>query len=246
MSAARLPDGRTPREVLSYVRRTQRMTPSQERAWARSADRYLVELPDLPHTAVVAPREPLDLPAIFGREAGLVVEIGPGMGESLVPMAAARPDRNVLAFEVYRAGAGAIMQKCDAAGVDNVRIVLADAASGLQHLLRPGAIDELWTFFPDPWHKLRHRKRRLVSPGFADVVATRLRPGGLWRLATDWEDYARGMRRVLDAHPRFVNVHGDSGGWAPRWEDRPMTRFEQRGLDAGRRVHDLTYRLGEP
>lgn len=218
------------------------MTSAQERAWERSADRYLVDLPDLPHSAVVSPRPPLDLVDIFGREADLVVEIGPGMGESLVTMAAARPDHNLLAFEVYRAGAGAIMQKCDAAGVDNVRIVVADAASGLRHLLPPGSISELWTFFPDPWHKSRHHKRRLVTTPFADLVADRLRPGGLWRLATDWEDYARWMRRVIDPHPCFVNVYGDSGGWAPRWEERPMTRFEQRGIDAGRRSHDLAYR----
>lgn len=228
------------------MRRTNRATPAQERAWERSADRYLVDLPDLPSSAIVPSRPPLDLPLLFGREADLVVEIGPGMGESLVALAAARPSANVLAFEVYRAGAAAIMQKCDAAGVDNVRIVMADAASGLRHLLTTGSISELWTFFPDPWHKLRHRKRRLVNPEFADQVADRLRPDGLWRLATDWPDYARWMRDVLDPHPRFVNVHVDAGGWAPRWSERPMTRFEQRGIDAGRQPHDVVYRRTTP
>lgn len=246
MSAPRLPDGRQRREVLSYVRRTDRMTESQERAWTRSADRYLVDLPDLSHTAVVDSHAPLDLPEVFGRDAELIVEIGPGMGDSLVPMAAARTDRNVLAFEVYRAGAAAIMQKCDAAGVDNIRVVMADAASGLRNLLAPDTIAELWTFFPDPWHKLRHRKRRLINTDFADVVASRLTPDGLWRLATDWSEYATQMRRTLDAHPLLVNVHSDAGGWAPRWSERPITRFEQRGIDAGRRPHDLTYRRAAP
>jgi len=220
------------------------MTDAQERAWQTYGGDYLVDLPEVLGTAVVPPRPPLDLVALFGREAELIVEIGPGMGESLVPMARARPDHNVLAFEVYRAGAAGIIHKASAAGVTNLRIAMADAASGLTHLLTPGAISELWTFFPDPWHKQRHHKRRLVSTEFADVVASRLRPGGLWRLATDWDDYARWMRTVLDAHPAFENLHlsSDGDGWAPRWSDRPVTRFERRGTVAGRAPRDLTYR----
>lgn len=231
---------RVQRGVTSYVRRTNRMTDSQARAWERYGADYLVDLPDLPPTAIVPEgTAPLDLAALFGRTADLVVEIGPGMGESLVPMAAGRPDLDVLAFEVYPPAAAGIVQKASTAGVTNLRIVMADAASGLAHLVGPAAITELWTFFPDPWHKSRHHKRRLVSTAFADVVAARLRPGGLWRLATDWDDYAGWMREVLDPHPAFENVHA---GWAPRWQERPVTRFERRGTTAGRAPRDLTYR----
>jgi tRNA (guanine-N7-)-methyltransferase len=124
--------------------------------------------------------------------------------------------------------------------VNNVRIVQADAVAGIRHLVAPGSIDEIWMFFPDPWHKARHHKRRLLTADFVDLVASRTRVGGIWRLATDWEDYAAQMRSVIDRHPAFANEH--PGGWAPRWPDRPLTRFERRGLDAGRQVFDLAYR----
>jgi tRNA (guanine-N7-)-methyltransferase len=234
---------RVHREVVSYVRRSARMRPNQRRAWERHHDDYVLEVPQRETSTSINAAARLDLPAAFGRVAPLVVEIGPGTGESLVPMAQARPEANVLAFEVYAPAVAQLVGALARAGVGNVRVVAANAVEGLRHLVPDGGLDELWTFFPDPWPKARHHKRRLVDAAFAALVSTRLRPGGLWRLATDWEDYARQMRQVLDHQPGLVDVH--PGGWAPRWPDRPLTRFEGRGLEAGRAVRDLTYRRSE-
>lgn len=251
-SAARRPHGAPPvddeslddrRELTSYVRRSGRMTAGQKRAWEMHAHRFVIPLTTRP-SGVVVPTGPLDLPARFGRRAPLVVEIGPGMGDSLVAMAGHRPEVDILAFEVYHASVASIVHKLAAAELDNVRLVMADAESGLRHLVGAGELHELWTFFPDPWHKNRHHKRRLVSREFADLVAERLHPGGRWRLATDWQDYARWMEAALRDHPVLINEHsGDGGpGWAPRWEDRPLTKFEARGIAEGRTVRDLSYR----
>jgi len=182
----------------------------------------------------------LDLAAEFGRDAPLIVEIGPGMGDSLVPMAADRLEVNVLAFEVFEPAIASLLSRLARDHVDNVRIAPVNAVDGFNCLLRSASVDRVWMFFPDPWHKLRHRKRRLLSAGFADLVADRMKPGAYWRLATDWEDYAGQMREVLDEHPAFLNEY--PGGWAPRWDARPVTRFEQRGLEAGRHIFDLCYR----
>jgi tRNA (guanine-N7-)-methyltransferase len=239
------PRQRVHREVVSYVRRSARMRPNQRRAWERHHDAYVLEVPQRETSTSIDAAARLDLPAAFGRRGPLVVEIGPGTGESLVPMAAARPEVNVLAFEVYAPAVAQLVGALARAQVGNVRIVAANGAEGLQHLVPAGGLDELWTFFPDPWPKARHHKRRLVDAAFAALVATRLRPGGRWRLATDWADYALQMRQVLDAQAGLVDEH--PGGWAPRWPDRPLTRFEGRGLDAGREVRDLSYlRTGDP
>jgi tRNA (guanine-N7-)-methyltransferase len=234
---------RVHREVVSYVRRSARMRPTQRRAWDRHHDDFVLEVPQRETSTSIDAAARLDLPTAFGRVAPLVVEIGPGTGESLVPMAGARPEANVLAFEVYAPAVAQLVGGLARAQVSNVRIVAANGVEGLQHLVPAGGLDELWTFFPDPWPKARHHKRRLVDPGFAALVAARLRPGGLWRLATDWEDYALQMRQVLDAEAGLVDQH--PGAWAPRWPDRPLTRFEGRGLEAGRTVRDLTYRRSE-
>ncbi len=215
------------------------MRPPQRRAWESQRHRYLVEVErDETSTSVAAGRL-LDLAAVFGREAPLIVEIGPGTGESLVPMAQQHRDANLLAFEVYQPALARVIGSLSAADLEHVRVVEADAVDGLSHLLPPESIESLWMFFPDPWPKARHHKRRILSPAFADLAASRLKPGASWRLATDWGHYAGQMRGVLDAHPRFRNEHR---GWAPRWSARPITRFEQRGLDADRPVFDLTYR----
>lgn len=234
------PRARVQREVVSYVRRSARMRPNQRRAWERHHDDYVVEVPQRETSTSIDASARLDLPGLYGRVAPLVVEIGPGAGESLVPMAAARPDVDVLAFEVYQPAVAQLVSALARADVHNVRIVAANAVEGLQHLVPADGLDEIWTFFPDPWPKVRHHKRRLVNAAMAGLVASRLRPGGRWRLATDWADYARQMRAVLDAEPGLLRDH--PGGAAPRWPERPVTRFEQRGLDAGRRVQDLTYR----
>ncbi len=184
-------------------------------------------------------RDDFDLASWFGREAPLVVEIGSGVGEATVALAATRPSYDVLAFEVWHPGVADTFHRLEQADVSNVRLVSVDAVWSVQHLLAPDSVRELWTFFPDPWPKKRHHRRRLVTPDFARHAAGRLEPGGLWRLATDWSEYAEQMVEVLDAEPLLENVHA---GAAPRWEDRPLTRFERRGLDAGRSITDLTYR----
>jgi tRNA (guanine-N7-)-methyltransferase len=231
---------RVRREVTSFVRRSTRMRPQQRRAWEQHYDRFVVPVPRAEARTSVDQGASVDLKAAFGRSAPLIVEIGPGAGDSLVPMAQARPADNVLAFEVYQPAIASMLAQLATAGVSNVRIMEADAVAGLRHLVPPGSVDEVWMFFPDPWHKARHRKRRLLSTDFADLVASRMRSGGILRLATDWEDYAGQMRGVLDHHPAFSNEH--RGSWAPRWEARPITRFERRAIAAGRQIFDLAYR----
>lgn len=234
-------DPRVRREVVSFVRRSTRMRPQHLRAWEELRHAYVLDVPRLATNTSIAPGPRPDLPAVFGRSADLVVEIGSGTGESLVAMAADRPADNLLAFEVYLPGIARTVARLHEAEIGNVRLVQADAVDGLALLLAPGAATEVWTFFPDPWPKARHHKRRLITSAFADLVVSRLRPGGAWRLATDWTDYAEQMREVLDQHPELENV-GGADGWAERFADRPLTRFEQRGIEAGRVVHDLHYR----
>jgi tRNA (guanine-N7-)-methyltransferase len=231
---------RVTREVVSFVRRSARLSPSQRKAWDDHRDRWVLDVPQGETDTSIDPGFSVDLDDVFGRRAPLVVEIGSGMGGSLVPMAKQRPQSNVLAFEVYQPAVARTLAKLARLEVDNVRLVQANAVEGLTTLLSEHSVDELWIFFPDPWHKSKHHKRRLLTPDFVDLAASRMRPGALLRLATDWADYAVQMRQVLDEHPAFDNLH--PGGWAPRWEDRPVTRFEERGLEAGRDVFDLTYR----
>jgi len=192
---------------------------------------------------------PLDLVATFGRHAPLVVEIGCGPGDSLVPMARARPGTDVLAFEVYEPAVAALVARLVREDVTNVRVAPVDAVAGLERLVPPGSLSEVWTFFPDPWPKAKHHKRRLVDPAFAALVASRLAPGGRWRLATDWAGYADQMRAVLDASPAFeaAPVAGSEAGseaepGTDARGDRPVTRFERRGLAEDRAITDLVYR----
>lgn len=226
------------REVVSFARRSARMNESQTRAWERHATDWVLDLPREQRSTTISRDATVDWAEVFGREAPLVVEIGSGAGDSLVPMAAARPEVDFVAFEVFQPMAASTLGRMAREGVDNIRVVIADGAKSLDRIFPEASLGELWTFFADPWHKTKHHKRRLVSTGFADTVASRLTDGGLWRLATDWEDYALWQREVLDAHPQFTNQHD---GWAPRFTERPVTRFEQRGLDAGREIRDLTY-----
>ena len=222
-------DGRRMREVLTYSRRGARLTPGRQRAWDVYSERFWI-----PDDAVDEPG--FRLADRFGREAPLVVEIGPGIGEATVALAEARPHMNVLAVEVWRPGVADILGRVGEAGLDNVRVLGVDAVWTLENLVAPDTLAGLWTFFPDPWPKKKHHKRRLVNPSFAALVARRLQPGGTWRLATDWAEYAEVMAQVLDAEPRL------SGGVVPRWAERPVTKFERKGLSAGRMITDLAYR----
>lgn len=221
-------DGRRIREVLSYSRRGSRFTPQQQAAWDAHHERWVI-----PEDAVDAPG--FRLAEWFGREAPLVVEIGSGVGEATGVLAAARPDCDVLALEVWRPGVAAALGEVAAAGATNVRFCSVDAVWMLATHVAPAAVSELWTFFPDPWPKSRHHKRRLVDAPFAALAASRLAPGGCWRLATDWSDYADQMATVLDAVPEL------RGGVVARWEERPVTKFERKGLEAGRTITDLCY-----
>ncbi|MGA4508946.1 tRNA (guanosine(46)-N7)-methyltransferase TrmB [Propionibacteriaceae bacterium G1746] len=232
---------RVHREVVSFVRRSARMNPSQQKAWERWSPTRVVPVETRETSTSVAPQPVPDWDAIFGRHAPIVVEIGSGQGDSLVPMAKARPEVNVVAFEVFEPSVASTLSKLAREDVDNVRIVIADGAQGLDLLFEPGQVVELWTFFADPWHKARHHKRRLVNDDLAATVVRQLAPGGHWHLATDWADYADWMREVLDQAPGLRNVHAGSGGWAPRWDARPLTKYERRGIEAGRDIHDLTY-----
>jgi tRNA (guanine-N7-)-methyltransferase len=225
-------DGRRIAQVLSYTRRGMRMNPKQAAAWEEHHEAWWI-----PDQAVDDPDFRFD--SWFGRTAPLVVEIGSGIGEATVALAASRPEVNVLAFEVWHPGVAETFQRIAREGVENVRLVSVDAVWSVEHLLGEGSIEELWTFFPDPWPKKRHHRRRLVSSSFAGVVGTRLRPGGLWRLATDWPDYAEQMAAVLDAEPSLTNVYE---GPAPRWSERPRTRFERRGDAEGRPATEFVYR----
>ena len=231
---------RVRRDVVSFVRRSSRMRPNQRRAWEEYRDRFVLEVPRLETSTSIHPTATLDLVEAFGRDAELVVEIGPGTGESLIPMAQARPRANVLAFEVYRPAIARMLGDLVRKDLDNVRIVEADAVAAMEHLVPAQSVAEIWLFFPDPWHKARHHKRRLLTPEFAALAASRMRPGAMWRIATDWADYAERMREVLDNNPLVANLYPN--GWAPRWDARPITQFEQRGLDAGRQIFDLAYR----
>jgi tRNA (guanine-N7-)-methyltransferase len=218
------------RAIRSFVRREGRITPAQQQALERLWPRYGVEYSGTP----LRPAE------LFGRQAPLVVEIGFGSGDHLLTSAQHRPDTDFLGIEVHRPGAGRVLQQADKLGLNNLRVLCHDAVEVLREGLPAGAVDEIVIFFPDPWPKKRHHKRRLIQPAFAGVLARALRPGGRLRLATDWADYARHMLEVLNAAPHFANRAAD-GGAVPRPDDRPLTRFESRGLRLGHEVADFEY-----
>ncbi len=178
---------------------------------------------------------PFDTASVFGREAPLVLEIGSGMGETTAAMAQADPHRNVLAVEVHTPGLGNLLRLVEAGGLTNVRVLEGDARDVLRDLLAPESLDEVRVFFPDPWPKARHLKRRLVTPEFLDLVASRLVVGGRLHVATDWASYADQVLALLAEHEGFEVVSRARGA-------RPVTRFEQRGLEAGREAHDVVAR----
>ena len=234
----------------SFTRRSRELPPNLARTWDAHAERYVIEPRRGIGYTTVAEDFRLDPVELFGRSAPLTVEIGSGTGEQIVAAAAAHPDRDYLALEVWVPGIAKLVSKAVEACVDNIRVLEADVAQALPIMLGDACLDEVWTFFPDPWRKARHRKRRLVSDAFALQVARVLRDGGVWRLATDWDDYAWQMRDVIEACPLFENPHvgqrpdpedpePQRGGFAPRYEGRVITHFETRGIDAGRRAHDI-------
>lgn len=216
------------------------MSDAQERAFDDLADRYLIDVARAAATTSVHAEARLDAHATFGRLAPLVVEIGSGQGQNIIEAARSRPGDDFLAVEVFRAGLARTMLDADREGVRNLKMIEANAPEVLETLLRPGSVAEVWVFFPDPWHKNKHTKRRMVKAGFDQIAALALRDGGVLRLATDWEDYARQMREVLDAAPDFERDF--EGEWAPRFEGRVLTAFENKGAAKGRDIRDLAYR----
>jgi len=208
------------------------MTVAQERAWQTLWPRYGRELD----------ANTIDLDLWFGRHARRVVEIGFGNGESLLALAAMHPDQDFLGIEVHRPGIGHLLLKCAELGLTNVRVLCHDAMECLGTHLPAYAFAEVLLYFPDPWPKKRHHKRRIVQPAFVALAARVLEPGGVLRLATDWSPYAEHMRDVLEASEDFVNAAPDGAPWVSRPESRPQTRFERRGQRLGHEVRDLAYR----
>nr|WP_239028787.1 tRNA (guanosine(46)-N7)-methyltransferase TrmB [Pseudonocardia acidicola] len=213
------------------------MTDGQQRAWDRW---WPVHGRDV--TDVVSRAEPFDAQSWFGRCAPLILEIGSGMGESTAALAAAAPEIDHIAVEIYEPGLAQLLMRIEQAGLHNVRLLRGDAVDLLRESIPPDSLAGIRIFFPDPWPKRKHRKRRLVQPEFVALAASRLAPGGTLHLATDWEDYAIQMRSVCDAEPTLRNAAADQpGGWTARPSWRPLTKFEQRAVSEGREVHDLLY-----
>ena len=213
--------------IRSYKPRRGRVTFGQQRALDELWGRFGIDTEPVQH---------LDPQQVFGRKAPLVLEIGFGMGETTVAMAADAPEEDLVAVDVHTPGVGALLAGLEREGLSNVRVATCDAVDLLRDGLGPASLSEVRVFFPDPWPKSRHHKRRLVSPSFLDLVADRLRPGGRLHCATDWAGYAASMLAVIGADPRFELPEG---GVSPRPESRPVTRFERQGLSKGHEVFDI-------
>jgi tRNA (guanine-N7-)-methyltransferase len=226
------PETTTHRPIRSFVVRAGRMTTGQARA-----------LEDLwPRFGVEYTPAPLDLDALFARRAPRTLEIGFGNGEHLASLAAAHPERDYFGIEVHRPGVGHLLMLAGERGLSNVRASQHDAVEVLLHQIPPGSLDEVLVLFPDPWHKKRHNKRRLIQPPFVELLAPRLRKGGVLRLATDWEEYALQMLDVLRGADSLFTNESPSGDWMPRHDERAPTRFERRGARLGHGVWDLAFR----
>ncbi|MBK1784644.1 tRNA (guanosine(46)-N7)-methyltransferase TrmB [Prauserella cavernicola] len=219
------------RSVVSYVKRGGRMTVGQQRAWETA-------WPQLGRTVSELAPGTIDFAEWFGRAAPVVLEIGSGMGETTSQLAAAAPEVNYVAAEVYEAGLGQLMLRAERLGVVNLRLLHGDAVPLLTQHVDGDSLAGVRIFFPDPWPKKRHHKRRLVQPDFVKLVASRLASGGTLHLATDWENYAEQMLEVCEAEPALRNRFD---GWAPRPEWRPVTKFEQRAEEEGRVSRDLIF-----
>lgn len=228
-------DSPTPirRKIVSFVRREGRLTGSQQRALTELLPRFGVDVDAQPDAV-------LDLDAVFGRRAPRVLEIGFGNGASLAQMAAGAPEQDFLGIEVHRPGVGHLLLEIERHGLGNVRVICADAVDILERRLPPACLDRVLLFFPDPWPKTRHHKRRILQPSFVALVHGRLKPGGVFHMATDWAPYAEQMLAVMEAAPGFRNQAGP-GRYAERPAYRPETRFERRGLRLGHGVWDLVY-----
>lgn len=219
------------RQIRSFVRREGRITSAQMQALEQLLPRYGIP---------AQPRQ-LDMLTLFGRSAPVGLEIGFGNGEHLASLALARPDWNFIGLEVYRPGVGKLLQALAAQHCDHVRVESSDAQEFLRDRIAAESLDAIYIQFPDPWHKKKHHKRRLIQTAFAETLRDRLKPGGELQLATDWADYAEQMMEVLETLPGLRNLAG-KGNFAPRPENRIPTKFERRGTRLGHAVFDLAFR----
>ena len=222
-------DGLHRRRIRSFVTRAGRVSTGQRRAMDELGPRFVVPF---------APQQP-DWNSVFGREAPRVLEIGFGMGATTAEIAAHRPGDDFLGVEVHEPGVGALLKLMGEQGLTNIRIVQHDAVEVLEQMIAPDSLDGVHIFFPDPWHKARHHKRRLIQPNFVALLASRLKPGAYLHCATDWQNYAEQMLEVLSAEQALQNT---VDGYAPRPEYRPVTKFERRGLRLGHGVWDLVFK----
>lgn len=218
-----------PRAIRSYVLRAGRMGTGQQRALEELGPRFVLPFAE----------QRLDTTAAFGRSAPVVVEIGFGMGDATAQIATTLPDHDFIGVEVHTPGVGALLKRIGEQGLTNLRIVQHDAVQVLEHMITPASLAGIHVFFPDPWHKKKHNKRRLIQPAFVSQLASRLAPGGYLHCATDWEPYAQQMLQVLSAEPQLANTAPD---YAPRPDYRPLTKFEARGMRLGHGVWDLVFK----
>jgi len=223
-------NGRAMRRIRSFVRRQGRLTKGQQHAldtlW--------------PVMGVEYQSQPVEIASLFGREAHTVLEIGFGMGTSLVTMAQQHPEQNFIGIEVHSPGVGACLATAQEEGVDNLRVMCHDAVEVLETMIPDGALDMVQLFFPDPWHKARHNKRRIVQTPFVELVRRKLKLGGVFHMATDWEPYAEHMLEVMTRVETYGNLSAE-GNYVPRPESRPVTKFEMRGQRLGHGVWDLMF-----
>ena len=219
------------RAIKSFVLRQGRVTKAQEEALENLWPVFGIEAADTL----------LDLPRLFGRVAPITLEIGFGNGDSLAQMAAAAPERDFIGIEVHTPGVGHLLKLVGEQGLQNVRVMNSDAVEILQKRIPAGSLNRVQLFFPDPWHKKKHNKRRIVQAPFAALIASRLQTGGVFHMATDWENYADNMADVMETSPDFANLAPEPP-YSPRPDTRPLTKFENRGLKLGHGVWDLLYR----
>lgn len=223
-----------PTHIKSFVHRRGHITQGQKAALERLSQQWVV-----PYHA-----QTLNMAQAFGNPSPTVLEIGFGMGETTAAIALARPNENFLGVEVFSAGVGALLNRIDTQDIHNIRIISHDAVEVVRDMITPNSLAGVHIYFPDPWHKKRHNKRRLIQPPFVNLLTSRLKPGGYIHCATDWEHYAHQMLDVLSAEPDLINTTDSqhNGGFAPRPEYRPLTKFEARGIRLGHGVFDLIFK----